>query len=228
MMELKAIKRSDVGTRKVRRLRAQGSIPGIIYGHGEPPVAVAISRHDVEAAIHHGERILEVEMEGRKQNVLVKEVQYDALGQKLLHLDLTRVDLDEQVEVTVKISLRGTPAGAIENGVLQQYIAQAKIQCAVRAIPEDIRYSVTEMKVGDSLSMRDLPLPEGAKLLSDGDLIVAAVRVIAEEEVAAAVVEGAAEPEVIGAKKEEEGAEGEEGAAGKPEKPQKAEKKEKE
>jgi large subunit ribosomal protein L25 len=225
MAELKATPRSDVGTRKSRKLRAQGAIPGIIYGHGEPPEAVTLSRHDVELVVHHGERLLEVDLEGRKQNVLVKEVQYDALGQVILHMDLTRVDLDERVEVTVPIILRGTPVGVSENGVLQQYIAQVQIECAVRAIPDDVRVSVAEMKVGNMLAMRDLPLPEGAKLVSDPELVVASVRVIAEEAVPAAAEPGPAEPEVIGEKKEEE-AEGEEAAAEK--KPPKIEKKEKE
>jgi large subunit ribosomal protein L25 len=226
MAELKATTRTDIGTRKVRRLRRKGEVPAIIYGHGEPPVPVTLSRHDIILSLHRGDRLLEVDVEGTKQNVLVKEVQYDALGKEVLHMDLTRVDLDELVEVTVPIVLRGTPAGALEDGILQQYIAQVKIECKVRAIPDDVRFSVTRMKVGDQLGMKDLPLPEGSRLLSDPELVVAAVRVITVEE-AAPVEEGPAEPEVIGEKKEEEAAEGE-AAAPKPEKPAKPEKKEKE
>lgn len=210
MAELKAVKRQQMGTKSVRRLRSQGEIPGIVYGHGQAPLAIGVSVKDLEAAINHHERLLEVDVEGEKINALIKEVQYDALGNNILHVDLTRVDLDELVEVTVPILLRGTPAGAADNGVLQQVMARVKISVKVRAIPDDIRHSVAEMKVGDVLLAKQLVLPEGATLKTDPDLVVANVRVIAEE-VAAPAAEGeTAEPEVIGAKKEEE--EGEEGA----------------
>jgi large subunit ribosomal protein L25 len=93
---------------------------------------------------------------------------------------------------------RGIPAGAVDGGVLQQTAAQVAIECMVRAIPDEIRVPVNDMKVGDVLHMRDLPLPQGAKLVSDPDVIVCSVTVIAEAEVAPAVTEVAAtEPEVI-------------------------------
>jgi large subunit ribosomal protein L25 len=204
MVVLKASKREAIGTRKLKPLRKQGMIPGVVYGHGQTPLSITLSRHDVGVTLAHGERLLELDVEGKVQNVLVKEVQYDPMGQEILHVDLTRVDLDERVEVTVPILLRGTPAGAAEGGVLHQVTAQATIECTVRSIPDDLRLSVAEMKVGDVLHMNDLPLPEGAKLVSDGETIVATVSVVKEEVVAPAPVEAApAGPEIIGEKKEE-------------------------
>jgi large subunit ribosomal protein L25 len=206
MAVLKANKRETFGTRKLKPLRKQGQIPGIVYGHGQPPLPVALSLHDVGVALAHGERLLELDVEGKIQNVLVKEVQYDPMGQEILHVDLARVDLDERVKVTVPIVLRGTPAGAAEGGVLHQVTAQATIECTVRSIPEDLRMSVAEMKIGDVLQMKNLTLPEDAKLVSDAETIVATVSIVKEEVVApaAAAVEAAvAEPEVIGEKKEE-------------------------
>jgi large subunit ribosomal protein L25 len=205
MAVLKANKREAFGTRKVRPLRAAGMIPAIVYGHGEPPLAVTLSRHDVGVALARGERLLELDVAGQVQNVLVKEVQYDPMGQDILHVDLARVDLDERVKVTVPIVLRGTPVGAADGGVLHQVSAQVTIECTVRAIPEDIRMSVTEMKIDDVLHMRDLSLPEGAVLVGDGETIVATVSVVKEEvEAPAPAVAAPAEPEVIGEKKEEE------------------------
>ena len=211
MAVLKATKREAFGTRKVKPLRAAGMIPGIVYGHGEPPLPITLSGHDVGVALAHGERLLELDVAGQVQNVLVKDVQYDPMGQEILHVDLARVDLDERVKVTVPIVLRGTAAGAADGGVLHQVSAQATIECTVRAIPEDIRVSVTEMKIDDVLHMKDLPLPQGAALVGDGETIVATVSVVKEEVEAPAPVEVAApaEPEVIGEKKEEEPEEGE-------------------
>jgi len=209
MAELKAVKRQQMGSKSVRRLRTNGVIPGIIYGHGQTPLAIGLGLKDLVAAINHHERLLEVDVDGEKINALIKEVQYDALGSDILHVDLARVDLDELVEVTVPIVLRGTPAGAADNGVLQQVMAMVKISVKVRAIPDDIRHSVAEMKVGDVLLAKQLVLPEGATLKTDPEQLVANVRVIAEEVVAPVAGEtGGVEPEVIGAKKEEEGEEG--------------------
>jgi large subunit ribosomal protein L25 len=206
MARLKATKREALGTRKVRPLREQGKIPAVVYGHGEAAVPLTLDEHEIELALMHGERLLELDVDGEKQNCLFKEVQYDTFGQEVLHVDLARVSLDERVEVSVPIELRGTPVGAEEGGVLQQLAAEVQIECLVTAIPEEIRVSVNDMKIDDVIYMRDLPLPDGVELLDEPDSIVCSVSVVAEEEVEEAEVaeETAAEPEVIGAKPEEE------------------------
>ncbi len=210
--QLKATPRNERGTRKARAIRKQGLIPCVIYGHGKDCLSVTLSEHDFNVALHHGERLLEIDLEGKTENVLIKDIQWDTYGQVVLHVDLTRVNLDERVEVTVPIVLRGTPAGAADGGVLQQSANEVRIECIVTGIPEDVRIQVNDLNVGDSLTMGDLELPEGATLLDEPDATICTVIVIAEEQEAPAEEEeGAAEPEVIGEKKEEdEGAEGEE------------------
>lgn len=211
----KAQYRTKTGTRSARSFRKQNMIPGVVYGHGVAPISVAMDAKEIEHAVHHGERLFELDFDGTKENVLVKEVQYDPFQQDIIHIDLARVNLDERVRVTVPIVLRGTPAGAADGGVISQAAAHVDIECLVTAIPDDIRASVAEMKLDDVMHMKDLPLPEGAKLVTDGELIVCSCSMIAEEvapEAEAAPAEG--EPEVIGGKKEEEeGAEGGEAAA---------------
>lgn len=221
MAKLKATRRGGIGTRKARRLRAEGEIPGIIYGHGLEPAPVTLNEHDLGAVIQRSERLLEIDLDGTTENVLIKEVQYDTFGQEILHVDLSRVSLDERVEVTVPIVLRGTPAGAAEGGVLQKVAPEVTLECPVMAIPEEIRVSVVEMKIDDVMHMRDLPLPEGAKLTEDPDAVVCNISIVEEEVAEEPVEEGGPEPEVIGEKKEE--GEGET----QPEKPEKSEKKEK-
>lgn len=206
MALLKAQTRTSTGTRRTRTLRKDDKVPAIIYGHGETPQAIALDKTELSLMMKHGDRLVEVEIEGKVQNALLKDVQYDAMGDVILHVDLARVNLDELVKVTVTINLRGVPAGAVDGGVLTQIIADAHLECQVRSIPEEIRVNVNDMKVGDKLSLKDLPLPQGAKLLGDPEAIVATVSLITEKE----EVEGeeaAAAPEVIGAKEEEEGGE---------------------
>ncbi len=209
MASLKAKKRDQLGSRKSRSFREKGLIPGIIYGHGQTPVPVTLAAGELLAAIHHGERLLEVDVDGATENCLIKATQYDAMQQDLIHVDLARVSLDERVEVTVPVVLRGTSAGVTEEGgVLHQSVSQARMECLVTAIPDEIRVSVEHLKVGDRLLARELPLPEGAKLLMDAEQVIASVIVVAEEVAAPAAEEAVAQPEVIGEKKEEEGAEG--------------------
>lgn len=213
MATLKATKRDALGTHKVKRLREQGLIPAIIYGHGETPVAVAVANRDAEIVVHKGSRLLQLEIDGQNQHVLIKAVQYDNFGHELMHMDFARVRLDERVHVTVPIVLRGKPVAGEEAGVLQQITAAVAIECLVTAIPDDIRVSVAEMKVGDVIKAKELALPEGAKLLIDGEILICSVTIVTEvEEAVVAPVEGAAEPEVIREKKEEEEGEGEAGA----------------
>jgi large subunit ribosomal protein L25 len=207
-------------------LRKSGLVPGIIYGHGQTPVAVAVALRDLQAVLHHHDRLLELDLDGAKENALIKEVQLDAMQQEILHIDLARVSLDERVKVVVPVLLRGTPAGAADGGVLAQVLAEVHIECLVTAIPEDIRMSVAEMKLGDVIKLKDLPLPAGASLLGDHDAIVASVTLVVEEVAAPAAeaeVVAGGEPEVIGAKKED--AEAAEAADGKKE-PKKEAKKE--
>jgi len=204
--ELKATKREELGSRKVRRLRKEGKVPAIIYGHGEENVPVTLDGHDLTFATTHGERVLTLRIGRKKENVLIRELQYDTFGHNILHADLTRVNLDERVEVTVPIELRGTVE---EGGILQQNIAEVSLRCLVTEIPEEIRASVNDMKVGDLMHLRDLTLPEGTELMDDPDGVVCSVVVIAEEEeVPAEEAEAAEEPEVISeAKPEEEASE---------------------
>lgn len=203
MARLRASTRTQIGSRRARQLRQKGLIPGIIYGHEEPPEAITLSEHDLELAVLHGERILEIDVEGKLQNVLVKDVQWDTFGHEVLHVDLCRVRLDERVELTVPVVLRGTPAGAADGGVLQQTLAEVEIECLVTAIPEELRVPVTALRVGDSLHLRDIPLPDGCELLGEPDTMVCTVRVVAEVAEAPEEEAEAGEPEVIGERKEE-------------------------
>ena len=202
---LKASRREGTGTRVSRKLREQGQVPAIIYGHKAEPMAVMLNYHDLELEIKHHHRLLDVELEGKQEKLLVKEVQYDYLGDKILHVDLTRVDLDERVTVEVSIELRGAPAGAADGGVLEQVAAEIEVECPVTNIPENIRVHVNDMKVGDTLTAAEVALPEGVTLASDPELVIATVRVMAEEPEAVEGEEGeGVEPEIIAREKKED------------------------
>lgn len=215
IITIKGEARSAVGSRAMRKLRKAGMLPAIMYGHGEAPEAVALGDHDVEVALAHGARMLQIEVKGAVKPYLIKEVQYDHLSTTPIHLDLARVDLNERVKVRVGIELRGTPKGISEGGMIDQSLASIEVECLVTEIPDTLHPLVTHLGMNDSLLVKDLALPPGVTPLVDPNRPVCTIRKMAEEVAAptTALAEGeeaVAEPERIGRVKKDEPGEGEE------------------
>jgi large subunit ribosomal protein L25 len=204
---LVAEKRTGRGTRRAQKLRASGKIPGIVYGHKQEAIPVALDAETLTSAIRHGTRVLDLKTDGATEKVLIREVQWDHLGKDLLHIDFTRVAADERIHIAVPVEVKGLAPGVVGGGVLDQPLHSLHIECLAIAIPESIRVNINELQLGAAIHVKDLKLPEGVKALDDADAIV--VHVTAPQAEAEPTLEpGAqAEPEVIGRQKAEEGAE---------------------
>lgn len=195
--------RKDYGKVNARRLRRQGMVPAVIYGHKEATLAVSLQGDDLKRAVRHGVRVVDVQAEGKVEKALIKEVQWDHLGLEILHVDFARVAADERIEVNVRVELRGTAAGIATGGVIDQPIHLLAVECLAIAVPDSIRVNVAALQLGQAIHVKELALPGGVKALTDPDAVV--VQVIAKllEPEAAAAPEGAAitaeqaEPEVI-------------------------------
>jgi large subunit ribosomal protein L25 len=190
------------GKRNARRLRRNGQVPLILYGHGKENVSLSTSEHDLSAVIRHGARV--VELKGAvNESAFVREVQWDTYGMELLHADLTRVKAGETVEAALMIELRGEAPGAKLGGIVQLLLHEVTIDCPADALPDKIVASVNELQLDGTITVADLEIPEGARLITPADTVlvqcVAAAPVEEEEEEAVAP----AEPEVIGRKAEE-------------------------
>lgn len=216
IITIKGEQRSKRGSKAMTALRAEGKLPAIMYGHGEAPESVSLAEHEVEVALAHGARMLQVDLKGQVKPYLIKEVQYDHLQSTPIHMDLARVDINERVKVKVGIELRGTPKGISEGGMIDQSMLQIEVECLVTEIPDTLHPLVTHLGMNESLLVRDLVLPPGVTPLAELHRPVCTIRKMAEEVVAptAVPVEGAeaaaAEPERIGRIKKEEPTEGEE------------------
>src|SRR3712207_3922873 len=151
--------RPELGSRANKRLRDAGLVPGVIYGHKEAVVPVTLPKKELVGHLNHGAHVFDLALDGRSEKVLVKEVQYDHLGIEVIHVDFARVSLDERVEVTVPLELKGTPKGEADGGVLQQLVSDLEIECLVTEIPASIRHNVAEMAVDDVLHIKDIQLP---------------------------------------------------------------------
>ena len=230
-VSLKAQPRTDLGTRVARRLRTKGLVPVVMLRKKEAPLNLLVPTRELELALKKGARIVDLAHPAGRDRVFIKQVQYDHLGEKIYHVDFTKVAMDELLTLEVALILKGKPVGVAEEGaVLDQYVKVLKISCLPTAIPETIEADVTHLKKDDHMSVKDLKAPAGVKILNDPDVVVAAVTEHKIEEIApaAAATPGPTEPEVIKKEKAEDAeAEGEkkEGGAAKKEAAPKEEKK---
>lgn len=212
---LKAQTRKERGKKRNAELRKQGNIPAIVYGHKKDPQSLTMNEHDFVEVLHHGKKLMDIEVDGKPEKLLLKEVQYDHLGRKVIHVDLIRVDLSEKVKVEVPLIFKGVAFGTTEGGVVEEHLTKLEIECTVTEIPDSIDVNIKGLKLNDSLFVKDIVLPPNTKLISDPELLVIACKEpveIVEPTVEAAALEPTS-PEVITERKPKEGEEGAEGAA---------------
>jgi large subunit ribosomal protein L25 len=205
-------KREALGTRVSRRLRKSGKIPAVLARKGEEPVHLQLDAKEFLQLVKKHARIINLQHPAGKDKVFIKEVQYDHLDEHAIHVDFTKIAMDQVLTIEVPLILKGKPVGVTEEGgVLDQYVKVLKIQVLPDAIPDHIEADVANLKKDVKLQIKDLVLPPGVKVTQDPELLVAIVQEHKVEEVApAAVAAGPVEPEVIKKPKEtEEGAEGE-------------------
>jgi large subunit ribosomal protein L25 len=196
---LKAEIREHTGSKAVQKVRQQSRIPAIVYGHKQEPVAISLDAHNFVEGLHHGHRLIDVEIGRKKEKMIVKDLQYDHLGKNIIHADLMRVDVTEMVKVTVPIELKGMAKGTHEGGIVEEHADHLEIECRANDIPETIVVSVKEVHVGDALHSGDIELPQGVKLAgSPGTLIVTCHLVAAAKTTEQVEEEMPAAPEVIG------------------------------
>ena len=202
---LKAEIREQVGSRDAAKVRKGGRIPAIVYGHKQDVVAISLDAHSLLEELHHGRRLMDVQIGKSEEKMIIKDLQYDYLGRDIIHLDLMRVDVTETVRVTVPIELKGTAKGTHEGGIIEKHIDHLEVECKVTDIPDSVVVQVKEVDIGDSVHARDVELPDGVKLISPPDIVLVTCGLVAAakstEELEA---EMPAAPEVITEVKEEE------------------------
>jgi large subunit ribosomal protein L25 len=211
-LQVKANLRHEKGKGAARKLRAKGSVPAILYGVGVEPTPLAVNLFDFDKALEGVEGtgvLMDLSIDGKEAlPVMLRDFQADVITRKFEHLDFQKVDLTKKIKLEVPIHLVGKAPGVKDGGILEHMRRQLEIKCLPTAIPEAIDVDVSQLNLGDILHVSDIKLPEGVEVLTPLDQTVAAVVEPASEptaeEVAAAVEGAPAEPEVIGAKKEEE------------------------
>jgi large subunit ribosomal protein L25 len=195
--------REGTGKGVARKLRAAGRIPGNCYGKkmtqniSVDPKALS---QLIKTSASGLNTLIDLKVEGGGgfdgKKVLLKELQSDPISDELLHADFFALDLTAAIDVAVPIHTTGIPVGvSLAGGIFDQVLREIHLECQPDSIPEEITIDVSELDIGMSLHVRDLELPAGVKLLSDGDLSVASVLApkAAEEEAPSEEVEGEVE-----------------------------------
>ncbi|HEY7635786.1 MAG TPA: 50S ribosomal protein L25 [Gemmatimonadales bacterium] len=208
--------RTTSGKGAARTLRRSGKVPGVIYGHGRAPEAVAVDTtalNKMLVGISAATTIVDVAIDGRAPvKALIREIQRDSLRPaEILHLDLYEIQADEKITLEVPVRLVGIPDGVRNfGGVLDHSLRDLEIEVLPADIPEHVDLDVTALAIGHSLFVRDLQVPK-ARILNDPDTPVCTVVAPRTEEAPAPVEEAAvtAEPELIRKPKPEEEGEAE-------------------
>jgi large subunit ribosomal protein L25 len=190
---IQAATRDRIGSRYSKRLRAAGRLPAVIYGSGSDPLSIHLDEKLTLGALKKGLHVINLEIEGKgTETCLVKDLQFGFLGDDVIHMDLARVDLDQMVEVTVSLEFYGAPEAAKKSGtVVVNELADIKISCKVRDIPEHIRVDLTTM-TSETFTCGDLKLPAGVSLSTDSHAVIVRVQTVKEEAAAEAAAPAAA------------------------------------
>jgi large subunit ribosomal protein L25 len=166
--------RDSFGKGAARKIRAAGKIPAVIYGHGTDPQHVTLPGHEVALIIRKANQVLELDIQGKIQLALVKDVQKDPVRQIIEHLDLVVVRKGEKVQVDVSVHVIGEPvAGTVAELDTQRLL----LEVAATDIPESVTVDIEGAEAGTHVLAKDVPLPEGATLISDPEALVVAVSV---------------------------------------------------
>jgi large subunit ribosomal protein L25 len=214
-VKLKAEKRTVIGRNAIKKIKQEGLVPGVIYGSQAEPIALQVESRALTNVLAHAssEHVL-VELEivdgGQSSSrlALIQEVQHHPLKRQLLHVDFHAVSATEKITSEVPIEAFGDPIGVRTFGGLLEYsLRSLEVECFPQDLPDIIRLDVSNLNIGESLHVRDIPLSSGVEALTDGDLTVVSVVASRVGEEVVETAEAPAAPEVITEKKGEAKAE---------------------
>jgi large subunit ribosomal protein L25 len=208
--KLAAELRSDKGSRPAGRLRREGHVPGVVYGLGGDSVSVTVNAHQLSGILSSktgANTLITLQLDGKDELALARQVQRDAVKGTLIHVDFVRVRADQTISAEVRLNLLGSPEGVSQGGMLEQLMHSLTVEGKPGQLPTEIEHDVTTLNLGDQLRVGDIQLPPGVLVTNDAEDLIAMISIPrglaeGEGEVVAEAAEGA------------EGGEGEAAAGG--------------
>jgi large subunit ribosomal protein L25 len=199
--------RSDKGSRPAGRLRREGRLPGVVYGLGEESVSVTVNAHQLGTILSSksgANTLITLQIDGRDQLALARQVQRDAVKGSLVHVDFVRVRADQTIQAEVRLDLQGEAEGVSNGGMLEQLMHTLTVEGKPGQLPNEIAHDVSALELGDQLHVGDIKVPAGIIVVNDAEELIATISMPRGLE-----AEEAAEGEEV----EGEAAEGAEGEA---------------
>lgn len=166
----------QTGSAASRRLRSQDQIPGVVYGHGQPPVSVTVVRRDLRHAVSGlagMNTVLKLSVDGQTFAALIKDVQRHPVRRTVNHIDFVRVDLNESITVSVPLRLVGEAKAVVNaGGFVDPAVDSIEVETTPNNMPNEILFDVTDMQPGQVIHLSDLQIPDGSTALGDPGMAV--------------------------------------------------------
>ena len=207
-ISLNATLREDKGKGASRRLRHANTLPAIVYGGSKDSVSITLQQKDIQHKLPDESfysQVLSLSIEGKAEDVLIRDIQHHPYKMEVMHMDFVRVDANKVVHIHSQLHFIGedvSPGAKTEDGVISHVIIEVELECLPKDIPDHIEVDLSEMHIGDVIHLSDLKMPKGVEILAlkhgeDNDSVVASmhVRKVAEEVEEAAPEAPAAEDE---------------------------------
>ena len=204
--------RQELGKSKIKTVRRGGFIPAVIYTEGKKTESIKVASREFLRLVHEHRAesvIINLRLKGdakktKDRSCLIKEIQYDPVVGDIIHVDFNQISLTKAIKVNVPVAVKGEAVGVkADGGTLERVLWELEVECLPTDIPKELEVDVSNMKIGDSVHVKELKVPPAVKVLNEPEAIVVSVVPPVKEEMLVAPVEGAekAEPEVIREKK---------------------------
>lgn len=173
---LAAEERKRLGKGEAGRLRRQGKIPGIIYGHVQPK-PIVVDAYEFNTKFQHisESTIIKLHLDEQIHEVLIRDFQEDVTSGRVTHIDFYEVEKGKMLRTNVSVLLRGTAVGLREGGVLETFVHELEVECLPASLPERIEVDVSDLALGHSIHVRQMPVPEGVRVLNSPDQVVCTI-----------------------------------------------------
>ena len=203
---LEAKKRTKIDKASRSALRKEGRVPAIYYSKHHDPLPIDISERSLHPLVFTSKtHLISLTVDGHEDlDCIIKDVQFDPVTEKIVHIDLLGLKKGEKIQIEVPVQLMGTPIGIKEGGILQHTLHKLEVECLPVDIPEHIEIDVTNLKLGDSIHIKDIKLDKLDILNSEDSIIASVTHPKVEKEATPAEGEEVKEPEVINKSKSEE------------------------
>ena len=173
--ELQVEQRSEFGRRAAKALRKEGLIPVNFYSGGEDAHTYVMNESHLREAMHSGDKIFNIMIDGEQRRAMVKEIQYHPVTDRILHVDFLGIRLRDIIEIPVPVIVVGDAEGVKEGGLIQQPIHEVVVRCKGEDVPDAVEVDVTELMIGDAIHASDLPTETYEVLLADDITLVSVV-----------------------------------------------------